>query len=214
MARDYDELASIHGDSPLSLGWGLKDRREIRFNVLTENWLLEDSSVLDLGCGFGDLYGYITDKNFEISYLGLDSSRIILDIAEKKYPSANFELFDLNSLATENRKFDYIFASGIFNDARPEAFDFINSVFLEAKRLSTRGFSFNFLSSAATIRHNENYYASASEIARICEKNSLKYVLNHSYMPFEFTIHVDMKQEFDQSKVIFDDYFKHPRRKL
>ena len=58
----YNNYYSQHGYSRKSIGWG-KDNQFIRFKALTEQFKLMDSSILDYGCGFCDLYYYLEDNN-------------------------------------------------------------------------------------------------------------------------------------------------------
>jgi len=208
MPKNYDELVNKYGDSPLSLGWGLKDRRELRFKVLTERWNLRNSSILDLGCGFGDLLGFMKASGLEVDYTGFDTSCNALEIARAKHPSGRYELFDISNLEEEERHFDYIFASGIFNDKRAEPNHFVRSVFGQAYRLANRGFSVNFLSTTASLRYEESEYTAPSLIARICEENNMRFEINHFYMPFEFTVHVSKKEGFNPDLIIYDEYFE------
>jgi SAM-dependent methyltransferase len=205
--RNYDELVEIHGDSPLGLGWGPKDRRELRFKVLIEPWDLRNASILDIGCGFGDFHGHLEAQGIEVDYTGMDTSVKVLEIARSKNPTGHFELFDVANLKSEKRSFDYIFASGIFNDKRYDSMHFVTSTIEEVNRLARFGFSFNFLSATAKHRYEESEYIQPSAIARICENNYLRFQINHFYMPFEFTLHVSKTDDFNPDTVTFDDYF-------
>jgi SAM-dependent methyltransferase len=207
MPQNYDDLVVKYGDSPLSLGWGLKDRREHRFKVLVEPWNLKDATVLDLGCGFGDLLGFMKSLGLNVNYTGFDSSQKALEIAQAKNPTGRYELIDISNLANEDRKFDFIFASGIFNDKRVESSNFVRHVFSQTYRLAEKGFSLNFLSTSANVRYEESEYTAPSEIARICEEGNMRFQINHFYMPFEFTVHVSKQEEFNSKSVVFDEYF-------
>jgi ubiquinone/menaquinone biosynthesis C-methylase UbiE len=207
MPQDYDDLVEKFGDSPLSLGWGLKDRREIRFRVLMEPWDLKDATVLDLGCGFGDLLGFMQSSGLNVNYTGFDSSYKALEIARVKNPTGRYELIDLTNLEDEDRNFDFVFASGIFNDKRSDSSDFARNVLRQTYRLAKKGFSMNFLSTSANVRYERSEYTAPSEIARICEESSMRFQINHFYMPFEFTVHVSKRQKFNVESVIYDEYF-------
>ncbi len=71
--------------------------------------VLNNSSVLDLGCGNGRLLGVWKSK--KINYLGIDSSKNLIKIAQEKYPQNDFlikNLFEIENWKI-NKKFDYIF---------------------------------------------------------------------------------------------------------
>lgn len=205
--RDYEKLVAEYGDSPLSLGWGEKDRRRERFRVLTENWNLHQASILDLGCGFGDLYGFVTESVELFDYLGIDNSPKILKIAESKYPGASFKLMNIEEIKTLDFRADFTFASGIFNDQRSNHILHVKSIMDYAVEISRFGFSFNFLSTLADIRYPDSQYTSPSTIANYCESRKWRFSINHQYMPFEFTVHVNLEANFDPKKNIFESYF-------
>ena len=56
MVARYQKDFSLYGVSPASLGCP-KGRQELRFERV-KNFLLKNTSILDFGCGFGDLSGY------------------------------------------------------------------------------------------------------------------------------------------------------------
>ncbi len=46
------------GYSPFSLGWG-KAKQSLRFQKMFEGFEVKGKSILDIGCGFGDLNQYL-----------------------------------------------------------------------------------------------------------------------------------------------------------
>jgi len=78
------------------------------------NDLVKDGDrVLDLGCGHGRLIELFPGKN--INYLGVDSSKNLLDIARKRYPKYNFLLADALNLPLPNDLFDAIFSIAVLH---------------------------------------------------------------------------------------------------
>jgi len=70
----------------------------------------KNSSILELGCGTGDLIG-----NLAPSYgVGVDISDGMIKIAKKRFPKINFVCKDVNQYHS-NKKFDYIIISGTLN---------------------------------------------------------------------------------------------------
>jgi len=62
----YEGLLVKHGDSPLALDWNSRESQRLRYDILKELFVYGKKgagvSVLDVGCGFGDLYGYFRPK--------------------------------------------------------------------------------------------------------------------------------------------------------
>jgi len=75
-------------------------------------WILIDElfSILDYGCGYGVLLGYL-DENFQnYDYTGYDSSKAMIEQAKKLYPDSKW-IFNIDDLM----KVDFLIASGVFN---------------------------------------------------------------------------------------------------
>lgn len=58
----YTRSVQAHGNSLQAVGWGSTESQETRFRVLTEIGLHPTSSILDVGCGMGGLYGYLASN--------------------------------------------------------------------------------------------------------------------------------------------------------
>ena len=67
----YTARHKTHGNLPETLGWN-KGRQIPRFQSLTGSFSLQNISVLDIGCGFGDLIPYLEKHGSIKSYLGID----------------------------------------------------------------------------------------------------------------------------------------------
>lgn len=65
-------------------------------------------SILDLGCGTGDLAAQISESGAEV--LGIDSSEEMINTAREKYPRLNFEVAKAENFHYPNR-FDAIFSN-------------------------------------------------------------------------------------------------------
>jgi len=75
---------------------------------LYSSFIPENSSVLEIGCGTGELLAKIKAKR----KLGIDLSPRMIEIAQKKYPQIDFIVGDAENLQI-NEKFDYIVMSDL-----------------------------------------------------------------------------------------------------
>ncbi len=78
------------GETPKALGWGCKEDQLERFKTICENVDLKGKTVLDLGCGFADFYGYMLEKNIECNYIGVDLIPEFVTCCKEKYKNATF----------------------------------------------------------------------------------------------------------------------------
>lgn len=93
------------GEDVKALGWGSDLQQFLRFKNFCEAVDLNDISLLDIGCGFGDLLDYLRKEKIKLkSYTGWDINDKFVNIANQKYASekARFDQFDiLNSSPTK-----------------------------------------------------------------------------------------------------------------
>ena len=71
------------------------------------------SRVLDLGCGNGRFYELLKEK--EVSYLGVDQSKELIEEAKEKYKEASFIQADALNLPLEKESFDYVISIAVFH---------------------------------------------------------------------------------------------------
>src|SRR5580698_2884517 len=84
----YNERLNRYGYSSETLGWGKKDRRKLRFHILSSQWNFDGCSVLDFGCGFGDFYAFAIESGLKIDYTGVDINPDLINEARKVFPTA------------------------------------------------------------------------------------------------------------------------------
>lgn len=95
-------------DMNYDLYWKVRQARPLPPRVYAITELLEpNTSVLDIGCGDGELYSYVTKKLENIDWYGLDVSQIALDkAAAKGMQCAQADI--TNEGFTLDRSYDYI----------------------------------------------------------------------------------------------------------
>jgi len=201
----FEDLLSKHGDSYLALDWNSPQSQRLRFEVLREIFIYgrkaHNISVLDLGCGFGDLFGFFKVekllKNHKIHYTGYDIAPKIIQLAKKKYSDARFEVKDI----LQDRhvpSFDYVFASGIFNIRTNDVVSHLEQVknmLLRMYDLANCGIAVNFLSEGALpladpqdVNSGQYFYFKPEEILNFARFVCSRYVLRHDYHPGDFTV--------------------------
>ena len=138
-----------------TLGWGSLESQLLRFKVLSEIGDLSETSVCDIGCGFGDLYPYLLQKFKKVDFLGVDLGEKLIEEASRRYPEARFMVCDILQ-APLNQTFDYVVCSGALN-YRIENNESYTLKMLEMMfNLSIRGVAVNFLSSYVDYETEKN----------------------------------------------------------
>lgn len=82
-----------------------------RFNQILDNFYdicIKQNTLLDLGCGPGNVASYFKKKNKNIKITCVDFSKEMLNIAKEKIPDASFILSDIRKLPCFENKFQII----------------------------------------------------------------------------------------------------------
>ena len=195
--KHYTELYQKFGKTPASLGWP-KGRQTLRFKVFSEIGELKNSSVLDVGCGFGDFFTFLKSKRKNIKYTGIDINPIFIDIAKSKHKNGSFFVRDIEK-EIFNNKFDWSFAIGTTNTAG--TYDYVERNLTEMLRISKKGVAMDFMSSYVDFRRKQSSHFEPEKIFKIAKKLSRRVIIRHDYLPFEFCVYIykDNKLKKDQT---------------
>lgn len=137
--------------APEILGWNSTEEQETLFFAL-QLFYDVNSSVLDVGAGRGDLYGYM--KNLYLDtwdpslYSGVDFNSYLVDVGKQKFPEANLEVGDLFSI-DESVRYDWCMANGVFNlkIANYDMDEYTKSAIDKMYNIAEKGVAFNLLTS-------------------------------------------------------------------
>ena len=203
--RSQDEVAQffrlhlqLHGPNWRGLGWQSRYNQEKRFAVLLEVGPLSHMRVLDIGCGVGDLYGYMQRKGIRSEYTGVDILPEMVAHARKRYPDAHFRVGDaLQGLGSG--KFDYVLCSGAFNVNFGSNQDAVQKILPELLACSSRGVAINFLSTRARERDSILYNYDPEAMTAFCRKLTPHVRLVEGYLSNDFTLHLYPRGNENQS---------------
>jgi SAM-dependent methyltransferase len=188
----YTELVQKYGDDVRALNWGSKRSQELRFRVLSEVGDLAGASVLDVGCGTGDFYGWLRKTGWQGRYAGIDITPGMIDVARSRFPDAEFTVGDLlkQEVAEVAKEYDFVFASGIFTYRKTEPAAYLREMVVAMFARCRRAVAFNSLSSWAPVPALEEFFADPLETIAFCRSLSDRLVLRHDYHPNDFTVYV------------------------
>lgn len=202
--RRYSERLAELGPVPEALGW-TKGRHQLRYHLLLEPWQLTSGSVLDFGCGFGDMYGYCREHFPSLRYCGFDLNPALIAAGRARYPDADLKAG--NALRDDlDGEWDLIVASGVFNYLLSDNWRFIEAMFELFARHARVGFAANFLSDRVDYRRDDTYHADPAAVLQLAYRFSNRVMLRNDYMPFEFTVYVDLRRAFDKDHVVYPEF--------
>lgn len=91
------------GRNVRALGWGSDEQQRYRFEQVLLGVPLEGKSVLDIGCGFGDLLSCCLDAGCKpANYIGWDINPDLIAEAKNQHPSSTFTVLNLAEQVTAN----------------------------------------------------------------------------------------------------------------
>jgi len=185
----YQEHYRRHGYDPKSLGW-IEGTQETRFSVLTAIGDLQGSSILDVGCGFADLYRFLKDRGIDVDYTGIDLNPEFIETAQELYPDTRLIVGDFEDMKISGR-FDWAFESGIFNLRVKQHQPFVENTLRKMFKMASRGVAADFLGpSPSDCVIHEMYHSDPLEMIRFCNELSQRVVLRCDYKPTEFCVYV------------------------
>ena len=192
LARIYAAL-STQPEPVNRVGWHSRLQQLTYLAALIEIGVGTDHSVLDVGCGQGDLYGLLIARGFRGQYTGVDLSPELVASARERFPMANFVLSDV--LEAELARHDFVLASGLFDyrtSASPARLRVTLRRMFELARL---GLAWNMFADAPTERL-DLYHEPLADLLAFCDELSPHLTLRRDYDPGHFTIYLYQREFF------------------
>lgn len=78
--------------------------------------LFPGAKVLDVGCASGGFFNIMRSYEPAVEYTGIDLSATAVEMAQARYPEANFVLNEGFSLPFEDNTFDLVHCTSVFNN--------------------------------------------------------------------------------------------------
>ncbi|MDA3899851.1 MAG: class I SAM-dependent methyltransferase [Spirochaetes bacterium] len=186
--KEFDESKENHQ----ILGWESREAQHLRFFILTENVELSGRSLLDVGCGLGDLFFYIQKRGINLKdYHGVDICKKIISKALKMNPEINIECRDIFSSTEfcEKYNYDLVYSSGIFNLKQSTNLLFLKDALMIFKEIANEYVVFNLLSDKSNDKEDPYCYYSVEEAAEIVDQCSFQsFKIVEDYLQNDFTV--------------------------
>lgn len=190
----FDRSLSLHGDRPEAVRWTAQGQRT-RYEALLDIGDLQGKKILDYGCGKGDFYGFLQEKDIRTEYTGCDINESLIAAARRNHPSADFRVFDIEQedLAED---FDYILLCGVFNLKVEGIGETVRNVLPRLYHRCRIGLGFNALSVHDPKKEFELNYLSPEGMMEFARENLSPHVaLRQDRIPYDFMLFVYRKQK-------------------
>jgi ubiquinone/menaquinone biosynthesis C-methylase UbiE len=166
--------------------WNQRTQR-MRFEAFVLNHDLNGKSVLDVGCGVGDLYAHLQARGLRCDYTGFDLSPEMIQRCRSRFPGVSFESGDFLEWSPD-RQFDYTVAIGIHNIK-------VDNVREVVQRVTQRQFGLCQVAAHLSILtdrysgfapHIQAWHA--EEVLSLALQITPYVVLRHDYLPNDFSV--------------------------
>lgn len=186
----FDRELRMHGDRPEAVRWSPRGQSLHYECLLDIDESIKGSKVLDYGCGKGDLYQFLKDRNISVDYTGFDINENLISFAKQKHPEADFRVFDIE-IEELNAEFDYIFLCGVFNLKLKDLDKTVKNVLKRLFRHCRKALAFNALSLENPKKAVELNYLSLDEMINFAKTDLSSHVsLAKERIPYDFTMFV------------------------
>lgn len=171
------------------LDWADAQSQRLRFEVLTRAIDLSGKSLLDVGCGLGDLYAFLHQQGLNVAYTGVDISEKMIEQAGRVHPQAKFIAADVFTDEPAGLDtFDVVFCSGTFNLNLGNNAEFMPTALRRLFELSRQAMVFNLLHRRAGRKYEHCVYYEPGEIIKLLERLPCQVQVIDDYLHNDFTV--------------------------
>lgn len=187
--RFYEGHVRRFGYGYRALGFGRRSSQEKRFGALAALGDFDGASLLDVGCGFGDLLAWLRARGARPRYTGLDLTASMIERCRKRFTDgdAQFAVGDALTWKAEGA-YDWVIASGIFGYNAKDTRARIQPTMERLFSITRQGLAVNFLSGCAPTRSPGRLYVHPADVLQYALRLTPAVRLDHTYMPNDFTL--------------------------
>lgn len=199
----YREAFMVHGRREESLLWG-KKKQAVRFAALAR--LVPDASatLLDYGCGLGDLAAWLKQHRPTLCYTGADALPEFIASNRAHLPGVRF--LNIADPCELPETFDHIVCCGVFNldSGKGRHWEYVKSM-LSALLAKTRiSLHVDFLAHDVDYRQDRAYHQDLRALLNFVERElSRRYWLDRSYMPYEYCLSIFARRAVDPDRNLY-----------
>jgi len=189
VVQRYQRRIAERGATFASLSSGSEEKQEMRHSVHASALRGRRPSILEVGCGLGDFYRYLVERNWDCSYQGYDIVPQYISECQRVYPQAKFQVRNIFADGIDG-SYDTIVMSQVLNNRYQKSDNL--QVMQRALQLAfqhTRvSVSIDMLSTYVDFRNPDLFYYAPEEIFRMARAIAPRVLIRHDYRAFEFCV--------------------------
>lgn len=190
-ANLYNTRFDQHGRDIKTVGWGTESSQHLRFEVLFRGLDPKGKTILDVGCGLGDLVPYLekrTDGDFR--YFGIDIAEKLINNAGAAYGGVGREFHTGDIFSVKVPPIDISVLSGALSFKTVGIEDYAHDTMKTMFGLSRQATSLNFLTKYVDFELEKNQHYQPETIFRWAKQLSKRVNLIDDYPLYEFTVQI------------------------
>jgi cyclopropane fatty-acyl-phospholipid synthase-like methyltransferase len=193
----YKREFELYGKDARSLGWS-KNSQELRFETLKQMVEIRGKSLLDIGCGFADLFVYLKNANLLPSkYVGIEPFEPFYKISEQNLKddlTASVFSCDFQNFSSEE-KFDFVVAIGICNLKIQDNYQYLFELIDRMLLFSIDLVFISVLSNSAPkelqiLNQDLSFYFDENQVSSHLEKLGYAFTIHKNYLPHDMFIEI------------------------
>lgn len=203
--KHYQKLLKSHGYGPEAVQYSDIQSQMARFEILMQVDI-NSKSILDVGCGLGDLWAFMREKDDKSDYMGLDIVPEFVNFSNSRF-NDNAKAILVDNLDILPKGYEYAVVSGMFNNKMENNWEFMTKTLCSMFEAAEKGIAFNAMSTYVDYYDDNLYYVDPFKVWQFCKNELGGYpVLRHDYslkengFPFEFAIYVYKKPNYNAVK--------------
>lgn len=203
----YRNRVEQHSHGAAALGEP-KNRQAFYFSgLLRADGFTPDDSLLDIGCGYGDLRSFLQSKGWRGKYTGIDINPELVAEGRRRYPDAVLLVQDIQK---ENPRevFDWCASFGVLTSKTEKVsyLDHADEMLGLMWESCHKGLVFNILSPLADYTHTVHTRPAFADVLKIISKLTNRFTIYHDYMPFEYLVCAYKDNEINRDLLIFSTH--------
>lgn len=183
-----------------------KGRQSFYFSFLLEaQGIGERDSILDVGCGYGDLFAYLRSNGWAGRYVGVDINPLLIEEGRRRYPEADLRTVDIQSDELEG-EFDWcICCHALTSDTTEVPFlEHMESMLNLMWSKCQKGLVFNLLSPLADYTNPIHARPPFGGVLPVVSALTRRFSIRHDYMPFEYAVYAYKDDQVNRQDLIFE----------
>jgi len=193
IGKYYEKCFKKHGDTPQGLAWPNETDMNLRYRIMCELMRDGEGSLLDLGCGTGNLKSFVEAHYPKVKYTGADISSVFISHCREKYPDS--EWLQINLIKDDIDQYDYIIMNGIFTVkdslTQVKMLNFFKLLTSRAFSFARKGIAFNVMSKLVDWEREDLFHVSMDELGGyLAQELSRNFIFRNDYGLYEYTTYV------------------------